>query len=180
MKQLFAAASLVALLAAAPAIAAEAMSAKDFVRQAQEGNMAEVELGRIAQNMAQSQDVKGFAEGMVNDHGKAMDQLTELAKDKNIDLPGKLDDAHQKKAEKLQGMKGAEFDQAYLSDMVKDHQREVQRYQQAQKSVDDSDIKAYIQQTLPILQQHLQTAQKLNQPQAAAADKSGQTKEQTR
>ncbi len=176
MKQLFtAAAALAALLAAVPAVAAD-QTAKDFVTKAMEGNMAEIELGRLAESQAQSQDVKGFARGMVNDHGKARDQLATIAKKESLTMGTKLSDADQKRMDQLKAMKGSQFDQAYMADMVKDHQDEVQSYQQAQKSITDPEIKAYIDQTLPILQSHLQSAQKLHQPEAAATP--GQTKQQ--
>lgn len=180
MKQLFPAAALAALLAAAPSLAADPMSAKDFITNAQQGNMAEIELGRMTESQAQSQEVRGFAKGMVNDHGKAQEQLASIAQKENLSVTGKLNETHQKQADRLKSMKGAQFDQAYIADMVANHQKDVQAYQQAQTSITDPALKTYIEQTLPILQNHLQMAQKLHQPEAAAAEKSGQTKQQQR
>lgn len=168
MKHLFAAATVAALLAAGPALAAASKATTTFLQAAQQDNRAEVELGRIGQDKAHSEAVKGFAEAMVNDHGKSMEKLADLAEDKGVELSGKLDAAHQKKAETLQGMSGAAFDQAYMAAMVQDHQKAVKQFQEAQKSMDDPDVKAYITETLPILQSHLRTAQQLHQPQAAA------------
>lgn len=169
MKTLFAAAAVAALLAAGPALAAASKAAESFMQQAQQGNQAEVDLGRIGQDKAQAEAVKGFAAAMVNDHGKSMDQLADIAEDKGVELAGKPDAAHQKKAEELQGLSGASFDQAFMAAMVQDHQKAVKQYQDAQKSIDDPEVKAYIDQTLPILQSHLRTAQQLYQPQAAGA-----------
>lgn len=180
MKQLFPVAALAALLAAAPSVAADPTSAKDFINAAQQSNMAEIELGRLAESQAQSQDVRGFAKGMVNDHGKAQEQLAGIAQKESMTLSGKLDEAHQKQAERLKSLKGAQFDQAYMANMVTNHQKDVQTYQQAQNSITDPNLKTYIDQTLPILQNHLQMAQKLHQPEAAAADKSGQSRQQQR
>ena len=50
-------------------------SDRHFMDKAAQGGMAEVELGHLAQQNAQSSDVKSFAKRMVDDHGKASDQL---------------------------------------------------------------------------------------------------------
>jgi putative membrane protein len=180
MKHLFAASSLAILLAAAPAFAAETTSAKDFIQKAQAGNMVEIELGQMAASQAQSQGVKDFAQRIVTDHTKARDQLANLAQKENVTISGKMNEADQKRVDQLKSDKGTQFDQAFLNDMVRDHQKDVQLYQQAQNGISNSDVKAYIDQTLPTLQTHLQMAQKLQQPEAAAAGSSGSSTGQSR
>src|SRR2546430_12126882 len=66
-------------------------SDQKFVMEAAKGGMAEVELGKLAQDKAASEQVKNFGKRMVDDHGKANDELQKLAKDKNITLPTDLD-----------------------------------------------------------------------------------------
>ena len=51
------------------------------------GGMAEVQLGQMAQQKAQSADVKAFGNRMVTDHSKANDELKQLATTKGLAMP---------------------------------------------------------------------------------------------
>jgi putative membrane protein len=56
-------------------------------------------------------------------------------------------------------MNGAEFDKAYVTDMLKDHQKDIGEYQKAVENVKESEVQQYAQNTLPTLRQHLQHAE---------------------
>jgi putative membrane protein len=58
-----------------------------FYKNAAEGGMAEVELGKLAQEKSPTQSVKDFGAMMVSDHGAANDKLKAIADRKNIKLP---------------------------------------------------------------------------------------------
>jgi predicted outer membrane protein len=62
---------------------------KAFMRKAAKGGMMEVAMGRLAEQKAQSDDVKSFGKRMVTDHGKANDELKSIAQQKNVQLPSK-------------------------------------------------------------------------------------------
>jgi putative membrane protein len=62
-----------------------------FVRTAAMDEMAEVEHGGLAGQNATNDEVKQFAQRMVDDHGKAGDELKGLASGKNVTLPTELD-----------------------------------------------------------------------------------------
>src|SRR5215217_7956264 len=122
-----------------------------FVTEAAVGGMAEVELGRLAQTKAQNAEVKRFAQMMIDDHSKANDELKSLATKKNISLPTSLDAKHQSTMQKLQGMSGAEFDKAYVDDMLEDHEKDVSEFEKQSQSNPDADVKAFAAKTLPTL-----------------------------
>jgi hypothetical protein len=65
-----------------------------FIRTAAMDGMAEVEHGRLAAQNAAHDEVKQFAQRMVDDHSKAGDELKGLASQKNVTLPTALDPAH--------------------------------------------------------------------------------------
>jgi predicted outer membrane protein len=58
-----------------------------FIIRAAHASMAEVELGKLALEKAGSEEVKKFAQRMVDDHTKANDELKTLAQNKNFTLP---------------------------------------------------------------------------------------------
>ncbi|MGZ9031671.1 MAG: DUF4142 domain-containing protein, partial [Burkholderiaceae bacterium] len=95
-----------------------------FVEKAAMGGMAEVELGNLAQQKASSDQVKQYASRMVQDHGKANDELKQIATSKGIDLPTALDKKHRSDVDRLGKMSGAQFDRAYMSHMVDDHKKD--------------------------------------------------------
>jgi putative membrane protein len=130
-----------------------------FVRGAALGGMAEVELGRLAQQKAQSNAVAEFAGRMVEDHGKANDRLVGLAKEDGIAVPGALDQKHQVMLDQLEPVSGAAFDRVYIAGQVADHQKAAQLLEYEIGSGQDIELKSFASEILPIVFQHLQMAQ---------------------
>ena len=112
-----------------------------FAREAAIGGLAEVELGKLAEQKGQSDAVKAFARRMVGDHGKANERLTALAKQDGIGLPTGLDQEHAAMRDKLEGMSGAEFDRAYIQGQVTDHQKTAQLLEYEIGSGQDRELK---------------------------------------
>jgi putative membrane protein len=131
---------------------------KSFAKEAAMGGMAEVELGKLAQQNAQSDDVKQFGTRMVQDHTNANQQLMTILSGKDFSVPQQLDEKDRKALDKLSKMRGAEFDRAYMRDMVQDHEKDVKKFRQEAEHGSDADLKAFAQKTLPVLEQHLQLA----------------------
>ena len=138
-----------------------------FAREAAIGGLAEVELGKLAEQKGQSDAVKAFARRMVGDHGKANERLTALAKQDGIGLPTGLDQEHAAMRDKLEGMSGAEFDRAYIQGQVTDHQKTAQLLEYEIGSGQDRELKGLASETLPTVLEHLRMAQE------AAAQLSG-------
>jgi putative membrane protein len=132
---------------------------KSFVEKAAIGSMAEVQMGKLAQQKAGSDQVKQFGTRMVDDHSKANDDLKQVASHKGITLPSDLDAKHKNKMAKLEKLSGAQFDRAYMDDMVADHKEDVAEFEKQAKSGHDADIKGFASKTLPTLQEHLSLAQ---------------------
>lgn len=150
---------------ALPAWAAgDAVARQDrrFVEKATADGMAEVELGKLAQTQAASDEVKRFGERMVQDHTRAGDELSTLATGKGLKPPAELPREHRRHYDRLAKLNGAEFDRAYARRMVDDHRKAVSLFESQSRSGHDADLRAFAARTLPTLQQHLQAAQTLN------------------
>ena len=132
---------------------------KTFVQKAAVGGLAEVEMGKLAQQKGSSDQVKQFGSRMVEDHSKANDELKQIASSKGMTLPTDLDAKHKSKMDKMQKLSGAQFDRAYMDDMVADHKEDVADFKKQASSGKDSDLKAFAAKTLPTLQDHLKMAQ---------------------
>jgi putative membrane protein len=132
---------------------------KGFVQKAAIGGMAEVEMGKLAQQKASNDQVKQFGARMAEDHSKANDELKQVASAKGMTLPSDLDAKHKNTMAKLQKLSGAQFDRAYMDEMVADHKTDVSEFKKESSSGKDSDVKAFAAKTLPTLEDHLKMAQ---------------------
>ena len=143
----------------AKATSALSSADRDFMTKAAAGGMAEVQLGELAQKNAASDAVKQFGQRMAQDHGKAGEELKQLASAKGVQLPTALDRKHTQDMARLQKLSGADFDREYMKHMVDDHKKDVGEFQKQAKSGRDEQIKSYASKTLPTLQDHLKQAQ---------------------
>jgi putative membrane protein len=125
------------------------------------GGVAEVELGKLAQQKSQSDAVKGFARRMVEDHSKANERLISLAKEDGIAVPDELDDEHKAMRAQLESLSGAEFDLNYIQGQVVDHQKTVQLLEYEIGSGQDVELKSLASEILPVVLGHLEMAQSI-------------------
>jgi putative membrane protein len=152
---------------------------KRFILEAAAGGMAEVELGRLAVDKASNADVKQFGQRMVDDHGKANDELKTLASQKNVTLPAGLDAKHKATRDRLAKLSGDAFDKAYMRDMVADHNKDVAEFQRVSKTAKDGDVKAFAAKTLPTLQEHQKMAKEIHAKVGGAPAAKGAAKPKT-
>lgn len=136
---------------------------KMFVKKAAQGGMAEVELGQLATQKAQSDDVKKFGQRMVDDHTKANDQLKQIASQEGVQVPTSLDAKDQALKDHLSKLSGEQFDRMYMQHMVQDHRQDIAEFQKEANSGKDQSVKDFASQTLPTLQSHLKEAQQVHQ-----------------
>jgi putative membrane protein len=130
-----------------------------FMREAAQGGMAEVELGKLAVQNASSDYVKKFGQRMVDDHSKANDKLKELASAKGVTLPQAPNAKQKATKDQLSKLSGEQFDKAYMRDMLKDHKQDIAAFQSESNTGHDADVKNFATQTLPTLRDHLKDAQ---------------------
>jgi putative membrane protein len=131
----------------------------DFAMAAANGGLLEVELGKLAAERASKAEVKTFGQRMVDDHGKANDELAGIMRSKTLTPPATLKGKERETYERLAKLKDAAFDRAYIADMVKDHQKDVKEFEKEATAGKDPDLKAFADRTLPTLQDHLKMAQ---------------------
>jgi putative membrane protein len=132
-----------------------------FIKKAADGGMTEVELGKVAEKNGQKDDVKAFGKQMVKDHGKANDDLKSIASKMNVTVPDKVSAKHQARIDKMSKLSGAAFDTAYAKDMVEDHEKDIAEFEKARGKVSNEDLKKFIDDTIPVMKEHLEMAKKM-------------------
>lgn len=130
-----------------------------FAVAAADGGMLEVELGKLALTKGNSAEVKKLGQMMIDDHGKANEELKKWAADKNISIPATLGDASQNKVKDLTAKTGNDFDKSYTSLMVSDHKDDIDDFKKEAKDGKDADIKSWAAGKLSTLQHHLDMSQ---------------------
>ena len=153
-----------ALVAAAPlAFSADKMARKDAkaINDLAQANRAEVEVGKLALEKASNPDVKKFAQHMVDDHAKMLDEVQKLAQSKDVKLSEGVGVKHAATKKRLAASSGDSFDKAYMNAMVKDHQATMKDLEKISRDAKDPDLKAAADKALPEVKEHLQQAQQI-------------------
>ena len=122
------------------------------------GGMNEITLSQTAVSKSTNEEVKSYAQKMIDDHTMAGDELKALAATKNVMLPMSPDSKHAAMNTKLSGMTGSAFDMEYIKAMVKDHEATVALLQKESNGGKDPEAKAFAAKLLPTVQGHLEMA----------------------
>ena len=134
-----------------------------FVREMLQSDAAEVQLGQLAQEKSQSDDVKQFAQKMIENRKRLDDQLATFAKQLNVSQPNGPDKKTKKEIEKLQALSGPQFDEEYIRTVEKAHEKDVKSFKQAAQASQDPNVQKTAQTDAPVIEQHLAAVQKLAQ-----------------
>jgi putative membrane protein len=145
----------------APAPATLSRMDQYFIQQAADGGMAEIDAAKLAQQNSSNDQVKQFAQMMIDDHTKANDQLKQIATQKGLAPPSTSTKAEEESSQ-LKSLKGAAFDRRYAEMQVADHEDTVKLFQDEQTNGSDADLKTFASNTSPTLQQHLDKAKQLS------------------
>jgi putative membrane protein len=170
---LAAAGGLAVALAAAPASALhsqatprpqagpEVRADSALIREATAGNLQEIRLGNLAKTKATNPAVKQFGQRMVTDHTTMQSQWGALVARNGLLPNAGLDQAQEQEASQLAKLSGAEFDRAYMTSMIQDHQHTVEAFQSLGPSAHSAEVRQLAASSLGTIQQHLSLAQQV-------------------
>lgn len=161
MKLIFPA--LMMTLSTLPAVSQAAeLQPQSFAEKAAISDMFEIEAAKIEIQNGKSDKIKAFAEEMVKDHGGSTHNLMGAAAKEGIDLPKALDSKHQEKLDALKPLSGVQLDAAYASTQISVHTEAVALFDAYSKDGKGGPLKAFAQQTYPIIRTHLVRIKGLN------------------
>ena len=132
------------------------MGDKMFVKKAIMGSNSEIAAAKMALQKSSNPQVQQFAQKMVDDHTKMLDDMKGVATQENIAFKDEPSPEGKKLAAKLDGLSGPEFDKAYVNGMVKDHKGDVRDFTAEVNTGKDQPTKDAAQKGLPVIQEHLQ------------------------
>lgn len=137
---------------------------RKFIEAAAGSGMFEVQVSQLAATKATDPQVKSYASMLVDHHTAANNALVKIANARGVELPAAPKRSLRKDIEKLGKKNGDAFDREYVREVgIEAHEKDIKLFQKAGKDVKDPELKAFIDQTLPKLQEHLAQARKLPQ-----------------
>lgn len=154
----------VCMFAGPVARAAGALTAGDqsLLKDIAQANIAEIESGRLAVEKSRNAEVKQFAQMMVEDHSKGLDEVKALAASKGIPLPDGPDTKHKAVVVEFKTLSGGLFESRYVKQAgVGDHEATEKLLKKTEATAKDADLKALATKMLPVVQGHLQHARQL-------------------
>ncbi len=155
---------------AAPLALAAGQSDQHFVKESIQGNLAEVDVGNLAQQKGETQGVKDFGAMLAKDHAAANEKAEQAAASLGMKSPSEPTAKEKADYKKLSALSGKKFDREFVRAMVKDHKEDIAKYQ---KEANGSGPAAdYAKAILPDLQKHLQTAEQLEHEERTASTSS--------
>jgi putative membrane protein len=130
-----------------------------FLKQAMEGDLAEVNMGKLAQEKTQSDGVKNFGRMLEQDHGEHSQKVQSKAQVLDVTVPQEPNATQKATYDRLSKLSGDKFDDQFVKAMVSDHKKDIGKYEKEAKS--KSTLADFAKETLPTLERHLQNAETL-------------------
>lgn len=145
-----------------------------MMRDMAHANLSEIATGELALKQSQNDEVKAYAQKMIDDHTTAQKELEQLAQSKGVTLPTEPDAKHKAAMKAMSVLEGEKFDKMYMAQGgVRDHKNTHELLTKAQKSAKDPELQAHVKKVTPIVEQHLTMAQEQTGKKKSSSGSSG-------
>lgn len=128
---------------------------EQFLKDQVAGNYDEIGLAKLAAKKSSDKEIKQIADYLVSDHSKALDKLTKMAGAKKVKVASSASDEAKNLISTLENKKATDFDKAWCETLIDKHKTTINKYESAATSVSDSQLKSFVNETLPKLRMHL-------------------------
>ena len=135
----------------------------EFLVDAAEIDLAEIEIGKLAQQKSTNPDVKSLGKMLVDAHEKSAAELKTLAGSKNFSLPTSITEDGKEAYDKLNKETGTDFDKKFVDAAVDAHENAIDKFKIAAENANDAEVKAWASKNVETLRMHLDHAKKLKE-----------------
>lgn len=126
----------------------------DFIYEASESRIMDIEQGKIAEQRCTSRTLKDYGTLMVEDQNRMLEELKELAAKKGLVITTSLSEKKSSALNDLKERHGKDFDKKFVRMITIDHKRDVKKFEDALLST-DPDIQVFATKYLPLVKTHL-------------------------
>ncbi|GAA1639650.1 hypothetical protein GCM10009733_041000 [Nonomuraea maheshkhaliensis] len=145
---------------ATPTAAPPSEQDKAWLGAIHQGNLAEVQAGGLARNKGTTKQVKSIGRMLIEDHNQLDRKVTQAATRLGVRLPSSPDAGQHKELNRLEEAMGEDFDQDFLSGMVKAHKQALAATQKEITKGSSPAVVALAKTAAPSLRQHLSALRK--------------------
>jgi putative membrane protein len=156
--------ALAVVCAGAPALSQTPDQAKtahhdtEFLENANQGSVDEIDLAQIVLKKTNNADVKNFAQRMVRDHTQLLNNLKPFDNQAGLQVPDHPDAATLAEEKRLDKLPARELDRAYIKLMVEDHHKDLEAFIAEEKSTGYAAFKTAVSQAEEVVKAHLEDA----------------------
>jgi predicted outer membrane protein len=130
----------------------------EFVIEAMQNAMAEIQICEMAIEKSQNEDAKKFAQAMIDEHGRLGRELEQLAAKKKLDVPGEIRPEQKMTADELGSLSGRDFEQRWIQYNIDVHERDTKVFSHYAAEEDDPDIRDMAKHGADRMRKHLKMA----------------------
>jgi putative membrane protein len=147
--------------AAEPTQASTAHHDTEFLKTANQGSVDEVELAKLVLKKTTDPDVKAFAQRMIDDHTKLLDDMKQFDEEAGVTVPDHVDLETKAMEAKLELLSGKTFDKSYIKAMVEDHHKDLMEFRKEESSTGYPAFKAAVAKGESVIKEHLEMIDQL-------------------
>lgn len=133
-----------------------------FLVRVAEIDFEQILVGKLAYQRASSVDVKEFAKSVEDAHRASKSELGSMAIMKSIAVPSTPTKSAHEAYDKFNAIAVEDFDAAYLSNVIANHNEAIRLFEDCIKGNNDQDIRTWAIGKLPELRKHLTKAMELD------------------
>ena len=128
---------------------------KEWLKTSMEGDLFEVDGGKIAKSKSTDPAVLRLANRLISDHTQSYSDAAKLARKLGVEVPTEPTPSEQWELQIVQSFTGKAFNHWYASLEVFDHMQDIQESTDEVKDGSNSEVREEAKRDLPMLRQHL-------------------------
>ena len=145
----------------AQAPAEPGLGSKEFLLQVMEDSLAEMELCMLALDNAGNDEVKTFAQAMLDEHGKLGQQIETMAQRLQVSFPKKVRSEHTTLIKRMGKLKGDAFDREFIEQNLRYHENDLKVFEHYAAQKDGGEVTKLAEAGARLFGKHLKMVKEL-------------------
>lgn len=142
---------------------AQAAGTREFLLQVMDDSLAEMELCMLALENSSNEEVKAFAQAMLDEHGQLGQRIEKMAQQMQVEFPKKIRKEHASLIQQMSKLKGGEFDQKFMEQKLRYHENDLKVFEHYAAQRDAAEVTMLAQAGARLFGRHLKMVKELAQ-----------------